>query len=267
MFFDGEPELGPLRARDQVLPEVMARGRALRRRRRALTASPVLAAVVALVAVFTITRGASDDQKVKTDVIAPPSPTAPRIPGPATPGDSGGTGVGSGPAEGTGTGAGTTADTTPSGNADPGPTDSTPNTAPSPFGPCIAVGEQPPSERTCYEPSADNTGEGNLHALDGSRGCTVHNVGQSTAFRDDFHCQYDAIAPGGYRADSPFNLLRIVRNGVTIDIDGMDPNTPRCQPTGFIRPGDHVYIDGRNMNPPPHDPVYSTIQVGDDFGC
>ena len=64
-------------------------------------------------------------------------------------------------------------------------------------------------------------------------------------------------------ADGPFNLLRIVRNGQTIDIDGLDPNTPRCQPTGFIQPGDHVYLDGRNdFGPGPVNPNgYTTASV------
>lgn len=86
---------------------------------------------------------------------------------------------------------------------------------------------------------------------------------------DDFFCQYDAIVAGGYTTDGPFNLLRLVRNGQTIDIDGMDPSTPRCQPLGFIQPGDHVYIDGRNAFNGETVPAsgYTTANVGDSFHC
>lgn len=102
------------------------------------------------------------------------------------------------------------------------------------------------------------------------RGCVVHNTGQYTAVRDDFFCQYDAIVAGGYSSNAPFNLLRIVRNGQTIDIDGMDPNTPRCQSTGFIQPGDHVYVDGRNYFGPTtsiNPNGYTTTSVGDSYHC
>jgi hypothetical protein len=100
----------------------------------------------------------------------------------------------------------------------------------------------------------------------------VHNAGQNTAAHDDFFCQYDAVAPGGYTADGPFNLLRITRNGQTFDIDGMDPKTPRCQPRGFIKPGDHVYVDGRNtfdsvLSRPVSPYGYTTMSVGDAFHC
>jgi hypothetical protein len=97
----------------------------------------------------------------------------------------------------------------------------------------------------------------------------VHNTGQYTAARDDFFCQYEAVVAGGYKSDGPFNLLRIERGGQTIDIDGMDPKTPRCEPTGFIQPGDKVYIDGRNdlSGAAVNRYGYTTTKVGDPFGC
>jgi hypothetical protein len=132
----------------------------------------------------------------------------------------------------------------------------------------------PPDPRTCYE--ADDGPDGNTTAPDGkSRGCVVHNAGFNTAVREDFFCQYDAVVAGGYTTNGPFNLIRITRHGETFDIDGMDAATPRCQPTGFIQPGDHVYVDGRNTfshgSPQGDTDVvkygYTTLSIGDGFKC
>ena len=104
-----------------------------------------------------------------------------------------------------------------------------------------------------------------------ARGCVVHNTGAYTAVstHEDFFCSYDADKAGGYSTDGPFNLLRITRDGHTIDIDGMDPQTHRCEAVGFIHVGDHVYVDGRNYwGAGPINPNgYTTTNVGDAFGC
>jgi hypothetical protein len=92
----------------------------------------------------------------------------------------------------------------------------------------------------------------------------VHNVGGTlvgVSTTSEFFCSYDAVAPGGYTSDGPFTQLRITRDGNTIFVDGY--KAPRCEPTGFIKPGDHIYVDGRNG--PQYG--YTTTSVGDVFHC
>jgi hypothetical protein len=270
--FDDTPEIGPLRPRDEVLADVMRRGRNIRRRRRVLVGVPPVGVLTAL-AIAIASLGSPVAERVVTTPIGPtPTTSAPASGRTGTATDDG-TGRSDArlapPATGTPRAAARQA-TPPSSTSSPGTTATT--QPPYKFAPCVAAGAPNPHDRrTCYEPGMKSP-KGNYVSTDlDARGCVVHNVGEHTAVREDFFCEYDAIRPGGYVADGPFNLLRIVRNGVTIDIDGMDPKTPRCAATGFIRPGDHVYVDGRNYfersitvsNPN----GYTTMSVGDAFHC
>ncbi|MBV9253705.1 MAG: hypothetical protein JO054_05705 [Actinobacteria bacterium] len=139
----------------------------------------------------------------------------------------------------------------------------------SPWAGCVPAGTQAPQPRDrCWQtfngPQGNDTG-GNPSA----RGCVVHNTGTYSASHDDLHCTYDATAAGGYVSDGPFNMIRIVRDGRTITIDGTA--APQCG-TNVIQPGDAVYVDGRNSfdsNGYPTSPsgATTTTKVGDNFKC
>lgn len=250
--------LAPVPDRDALLAAVMGRGRALRRRRRVVHSAPLLV-LIALVGTQLVRTGG--DERLTT--VDRPDVQAPDRHG-AVSGEQGGEGAD----EGRG-GA-------PVGNPDP-TRGSSGDTSPSPSG---GEAGRPDSGR-----SPDGGLRGNYGAENGHRGCVVHNAGatvdsgqpfppQDGSFdysdeqeRNDFVCRYDAIRPGGLQADGPWRELRITRGGITIDVP-WDP-AQRCRPTGFIQPGDHVYVDGRNVRSPEdfarHG--YTTVQVGDDFSC
>ena len=140
----------------------------------------------------------------------------------------------------------------------------------SPWAGCVPAGTQTPEPRDrCWQ--TFNGPQGNYTGSNPSaRGCVVHNTGTYSQSHDDLHCTYDAINPGGYSSDGTFNMIRIVRDGRTITIDGTA--APNCA-TNLIQPGDAVYVDGRNdfdSNGYPTSPGSNgttTTKVGDDFKC
>lgn len=281
LLFDDAPVLEPLRPRDQVLPAVIRRGTTLRRRRRALVASPVAIAVLAISALVAGQGPSRLPQRIHT--VGPAGPASPdgssgrlTVPAPATGGDSSTspvsdhrpgatTGRRPGPApdvrrEGPNSGSKTGAAGAPH-PANCGPAD---NDNPHPG--------WPDCWPTYYGPT------GNYHqqpmAQSGARGCVVHNVagtgiasgGHPTNGGDGptaFFCSYDALRAGGFTTTAPYVIVRIVRHGRTIDIDGR--TGPRCEPTGYIQPGDHVYVDGRNFDVSKYG--FSTLSAGDVFHC
>src|SRR5207253_4972796 len=140
----------------------------------------------------------------------------------------------------------------------------------SPWAGCVPAGTQSPQPRDrCWQ--TFNGPQGNYAGSNPTaRGCVVHNTGTYTQGHDDLHCTYDATNPGGYSSDGPFNMIRIVRNGRTITIDGTA--APLCG-TNLIQPGDAVYVDGRNDFDSNGYPTSTgsngttTLKVGDDFKC
>jgi len=140
----------------------------------------------------------------------------------------------------------------------------------SPWAGCVPAGTQTPQPRDrCWQ--TFNGPQGNYAGSNPSaRGCVVHNTGTYSQAHDDLHCTYDATNTGGYSSDGAFNMIRIVRNGRTITIDGTA--APLCA-TNLIHPGDAVYVDGRNdfdSNGYPTSPGSNgttTTKVGDDFKC
>lgn len=139
----------------------------------------------------------------------------------------------------------------------------------SPWAGCTPAGTQAPQTRDkCWQTFTGP--QGNYKGADPSaRGCIVHNTGTYSPSHDDLHCSYDATRPGGYTSDGQFNMIRVIRDGRTITIDGTA--APNCA-TGLIQPGDAVYVDGRgdfDANGYPTAPTgpTTTTKVGDDFKC
>lgn len=260
------PKLGPLRPRDEVLPAVVRRGSQLRRRRRVLLATPI-AIVIAVASVLVVAQGSSPlSQRVHTNPATHPPADGEQVAGsgpavgrdngsPSAKGRAGASGPASGPA----------ASRIPGSAAVPDATTST--LYPHPAN-CGKWDDNPhpgwPDCSPTYDGSTGNYAQQPL-AQPGGRGCVVHNAGATSPLiqhpASAFFCSYDAIAPGGYTTNAPFVILRIVRGGRTIDYDGH--TAPRCEPTGFIQPGDHVYVDGRNG--PQYG--YTTLSAGDVFHC
>jgi hypothetical protein len=137
-----------------------------------------------------------------------------------------------------------------------------------------------PPRYTCYDTT--DPPQGNYVGADpNARGCVVHNTGAQLVVGrtpSEWFCRYSATTRGGWTTDGPFNFVRITRkvNGQTVWLtyDGADP-AYRCEPTGFIHPGDDVYVDGRDPStldqpgtaPPPPGYRYTTTSVGDAFHC
>jgi hypothetical protein len=273
LSFDGEPVLGPLRSREQVLPAVLRRGDTLRRRRRVLLTAPLATALV-LASLFALTRtGSRLSERVRTRPGSPP---------PTSHVDGRGSMLAPSPARTNGAHHAASGVAQAGNRSDRG---STPAPA-VPSQPGVAAGRVPsyPHPANCGKWDYDNphpgwpdcwhtvygpTGNYSQQPLaqPGARGCVVHNAevySPPLGMPQDGHaffCSYDALRPGGYTTSAPFVIVRIVRNGRTIDVDGH--SGPMCEPTGFIQPGDHVYVDGRNGA----QYGYTTLSAGDVFHC
>jgi len=238
-----------------------------RTRRVALRAAPFVGGAIVFVVVLLVVANlpSSSRSKVKTSRTAPGATTSTSEDDVAaaasstTTTDASGHGPGPSPVA---------SSPRPGGTATTTPAQTT--TTVSPWAGCVPAGTTAPQPRDrCWQtfngPQGNSTG-----SSPSARGCVVHNTGTYSQSHDDLHCTYDAINPGGYSSDGTFNMIRIVRDGRTITIDGTA--APNCA-TNLIQPGDAVYVDGRNdfdSNGYPTSPGSSgstTTKVGDDFKC